>query len=212
MATAQQRLAGLTGALLVQVGFISLFIYASVPASRIKPLTKELFLFLRPAQRPTPAEVIDARGKSLNPLPESRALPQSNAPSAIVPAPPSSLEAFGRSLFGCAPENYARLSAEDRARCPPPGEGLAKRDDRDLLTPPRSRVKDEAYWQEQWDRAHWVPVPCSTGKLVVACLLEQAQAENQRAAAAKVRIDAQRAERRLESKSPVPPNIGARRD
>ncbi len=125
-------------------GIHFLFIYASVPASRIRPLTKELFLFLRPAQRPAPAEVIDARGKSLNPLPESRALPQSNAPSAIMPAPPSSLEAFGCSLFGCAPENYARLSTEDRARCPPPGEGLAKRDDRDLLTPPRSRVKDEA--------------------------------------------------------------------
>ena len=210
MATAQQRLAGLTGALLVQVGFISLFIYASVPASRIKPLTKELFLFLRPAQRPAPAEVIDARGKSRNPSPESRALPQSNAPSAIMPAPPSNLEAFGRSLFGCAPENYARLSTEDRARCPPPGEGLAKLDDRNLLTL-RSHAKDEAYWQEQWDRAHWRPGLCPVGKLVVRCLLDQVGAENHRAQAADTDIEVQKAARRQEPRAALP-NIGSRRD
>jgi hypothetical protein len=212
MATAQQRLAGLTGALLVQAGFISLFIYASAPASRIKPLTKELFLFLRPAQRPAPAEVIDARGKPLSPPTESRALPQSSAPIAIVPAPPSSLEAFGRSLFGCAPENYARLAADERNRCPPPGEGLAKWDDRNLLTPPKSRAKDEAYWQEQWDRAHWRPGLCPVGKLVVRCLLDQVGAENRRAQAVDTDIEVQKAARRQELKRAALPNIGSRRD
>jgi hypothetical protein len=211
MATAQQRLAGLTGTLLVQAGFISLFIYASAPASRIKPLTKELFLFLRPAQRPVPAGVIDARGKSRNPSPGSRALPQSNAPIAIVPAPPSSLEAFGRSLFGCAPENYARLAADERTRCPPPGEGLAKWDDRNLLTPPKSRAKDEAYWQEQWNRAHWRPGLCPVGKLVVGCLLEQVGAENRRAQAADTDIEVQTAKRLQEPQRPVPQTIGPRR-
>jgi hypothetical protein len=126
-------------------------------------------------------------------------------------APPSGLAGFGRSLFGCAPEQYADLTPDERAHCPKPGEGLAKNDDRDLVTPPRSRAKLEAMWQEQWDEDHWVPGPCPPSERpAVLCLLDQAIAENRRAQAAWDKIAADRAAALKPKPPPVPPPL--RRD
>jgi len=63
-----------------------------------------------------------------------------------LPSGPSAsdLQAFGRALFGCAPEHYAELSPEDRAHCVKPGEGLALQPP-DLLGGP-SHVKNNARW------------------------------------------------------------------
>jgi hypothetical protein len=53
----------------------------------------------------------------------------------------------------------------------------------DLNNPPPSHVKDKAYWQEQWDEAHWMPGLCGPGtELVVGCLMHQSIAEAERGA------------------------------
>jgi hypothetical protein len=121
-------------------------------------------------------------------------------------APPSGLAGFGRSLFGCAPEQYANLTQDQRAHCPKPGEGLAKNDDRDLLTPPRSHAKMEAMWQEQWAEDHWAPAPClpSDSIPVAVCLLGQSIAENRRRQAAWEKIAADRAADLKPRPPPVP--------
>jgi hypothetical protein len=129
-------------------------------------------------------------------------------------APPGGIAGFGRSLFDCAPEHYAELTPDERAHCPKPGEGMAKRDDNDLTAPPRSRAKDELLWQEQWAEDHYVPAVCPLGDgpgAVARCVLEQAKAENHRRAAAWQKIEDQKAARLQEPKRPVP-NIGVRRN
>jgi hypothetical protein len=60
--------------------------------------------------------------------------------------PQSDLRDFGRALFGCAPENYAQLSPEERTHCPKPGEGLALNPPLALPGEERSHVKDNARW------------------------------------------------------------------
>jgi hypothetical protein len=133
------------------------------------------------------------------------------APS--MPAPPSGIAGFGRSLFGCAPEHYADLPPEERAHCPKPGEGLAINQPPDLLNPPKSRAKDEALWLEQQAEDHWVPAACPPGDpgAVAHCLLQQSIAENRRRQAAWQKISDDKAARLQEPKRPLP-NIGVRRN
>ncbi len=208
MASATQRLAGLTGALIVQVGLVSLFWYTSAPMGQRLPPPRELLLMLRARPKPPPVPMlIDARPGITAPRPTVAPPPQSTAPVQIVP--PSRLQDFGRSLFGCAPENYANLSAEDRARCPKPGEGLALMPDRDLLTEPKSLAKDEALWKEQMAQKNWMPGPCSPSgqESVMACLMRQTREENRRSASAMARIAEERAARMAEPKRAAPANV-----
>lgn len=102
----------------------------------------------RIAPRP---RTIDARGAPQSPV---TIAPVTVAPPILSPQAPSSqtapgadassLQAFGRTLFGCAPERYAALSQEERAHCPKPGEGLAYQPP-DLLGDP-SHVKNNPRW------------------------------------------------------------------
>lgn len=207
-----ERALGAALAFSVQALFLLLVLFS--PSHRPKPagIARETILFFPPLATPS---TIDARGPrrkraaapSLVPVPPPIvAPPEAGSP----PAPSSGLAGFGRSLFGCAPERYADLTPEERAHCPKPGEGLAKNDDRDLLTAPRSHAKLEAMWQEQWDEDHWMPAACLPGTFpgaIIGCQISQARAENQRAAAAWEKIDADRAAALKPKAPPVPPSV-----
>lgn len=58
-------------------------------------------------------------------------------PSLAPPAPTPDIRGLGQALLGCAPENLANLTPEQRTHCP----GLSRPDDSAVLEPP-SHVKD----------------------------------------------------------------------
>jgi hypothetical protein len=205
----QARACGVLLALLVQAALI---------AGAILSLTRPVF-FARPHETilvlrslPKPRIIhIDARGsRSSRISPAPQIVPSQNPPSEN-PSPPFApapdFKGFGRSLFGCAPEHYADLPAEERAHCPKPGEGLAR--EPDLATPPRSHARDELYWQEQFRRARMVYGICPPGPVPIAqCLLEQDRAEHQREQEADHQIAGRKAAALQQPKRP-PPRIGA---
>ena len=99
----------------------------------------------------------------------------------ILPTAPG-IATFGQALNNCAPEKYSSLPPDQQARCPRPGAGVAIQEFPNLIGSPSA--KDEAYWQEQWDEAHWMPGLCgpSQQESVVGCLMHQSIAEYERAA------------------------------
>jgi hypothetical protein len=98
---------------------------------------REMILRLMPQLKSPPAQ---------RAAPPAAALPQRRSPVApLVPpplatAPVPDLSGFGRSLFGCAPENLGNLSREERAHC----DTGPMRPDGSAMTEPRSHVKDPA--------------------------------------------------------------------
>jgi len=130
-------------ALLVQGLFLWALLFATIRQSE-RVTEHETILTFHPAQRIQP-HTIDARGGApVRPAPVTAApVPFSPVPQSV---PQSDLRAFGRTLFGCAPEHYAELSPEDRKHCPKPGEGLALNPPLALPGEERSRVKDNARW------------------------------------------------------------------
>jgi hypothetical protein len=211
----KQRGLGAALALLVQAGFV-LLVLLSPHSHRSASLPRETILLFPPRVAPAPS-TIDARGPrrkrsiapGLTPVPPPAVTPPSAAPSL---APPSGLAGFGRSLFGCTPENYAALTPDEREHCPKPGEGLARNNDRELLTGPRGHAKDEAMWQEKWAEDHWVPVACLPGAgpgATAQCLMAQGRDENHRAAAAWDKIATDRAAA-AKAKAPPLPNVRQR--
>jgi hypothetical protein len=76
----------------------------------------------------------------------------------------------GRRLNNCAPENYANLPEDQRAKCQHPGAGVAIQQLPNLMGSP-SHVKDEAHWQTELARKQSPTLlPCG-GFINVACLL-----------------------------------------
>jgi hypothetical protein len=145
------RFLGATLALLVQAALIAATLLSLTPVFLPRPAPRETTLWLPSLPRPTPKPVlrmIDARGAPQSPVMTAPAAPPPNlspqAPQTAPGADTSSLQAFGRALFGCAPERYAALSPEERAHCPKPGEGLAYQPP-DLLGGP-SHVKNNPRW------------------------------------------------------------------
>jgi len=207
-ATWRGRTLGAALALLVQALFLSMVVLS--PSRPMKPpisLAHETIFLLRPLTRPAPT-TIDARSIASPRLHKIAPVTVPTLPPAAAPslAPPSGLAGFGRALFGCAPEHYADLTPDERAHCPKPGEGLAKNDDKGLLSEPRSHAKYEARWQEQWTEDHWVPAPCLPGSETVAqCLIDQTQAENRRSQAAWNKIAADEAAATRANLPPMPP-------
>jgi hypothetical protein len=143
-------LAGAAGALLLQGGFVFLFLYSMPNFRPPRDLGRELILILRPMPRPV-----------LRPAaPAARIAPVApviqNTPGTVVPfapaAPPPAVPGisnFGQALNGCALEKYNSLTPEQRARCPRPGAGVAIQELPNLMGTP-SHVKDEAHWEEEW--------------------------------------------------------------
>lgn len=139
------------------------------------PLVRETYLRLPRLIEPSRApRTIDARGNA-RPAAPVFVPPAWQSPSAGI-APPIAgtpdIEGLGQALNHCAPEIFASLTREQRARCPNPGEGLAIRQAPPLMGM-RSQVKDEAHWREELARKQsQVLLPCMGG-LDVLCLLRK---------------------------------------
>jgi hypothetical protein len=142
----RDHLAGGMLALLVQAGFLVLVLLSPSHSTRLASPARETLLFFSPLVVPAPS-TIDARGPRRKRIAPSDALPAiASPPVAASPlAPPSGLAGFGQALFGCAPEHYADLTPDQRAHCSKPGEGLANKEQPDLMGMP-SHVKDNARW------------------------------------------------------------------
>ena len=206
----QERAATATAALLLQLFFILLFTQFFSTPERQKERAREMLLLLRPLRKPLPQPA---------PIPGPPP-PAAQVPQAIIPPPlppdtgivgvkpqaPSGLEAFGRALSGCTPEQMGKLAPEDRAKCPP--LAAMPPPDQDLLAPPRSHAKDEAQWAEDLAERNWQP-NCFGAELVLKCLVHQSIEEQDRANKARAAIAEQRRRRVEPSPPPMPKRIGA---
>jgi len=144
-------------ALLVQVAAVLLF---------------ALLLLLPQIREAAPVLPAPAVARPQRIAPAAPPAPSAPPPAAPSLAPPSGLAGFGRALFGCAPEDYANLSPDERARCAKPAEGLALQRNPDLMGTP-SHVKDEAHWQAELARKNSPLMLCpslSPGCLAVMIL------------------------------------------
>ena len=211
--TPGERAQGAALALLVQASFVLMILLSSRRPSPPPNPARETMLLLHALPKVTP-QTIDARGAAARPVtPVQIPILPNIAPQAPAPpvlAPPSGIAGFGRSLFGCAPERYADLPPDEKARCPKPGEGLAVNPPPDLLNTPKSHAKYEALWREELAERLWMPM--CTGELEVAkCIMRQAIAENHRAQAARQKIAEDKAAALQEAKRPMP-RIGVRRN
>ncbi len=208
MTRSQQRFATASAAILVQIGLVLLFAHSFAPG-KPQQVAREMMLLLRPILRPSaPApqppqarmpRMIVPPAAMTSPTPGERA-------ASVLAAPPSALEGIGRSLFACAPERYGLLTREEQARCPPPGEGLARLPDAHLLTPPRSRSRDAVMWAEDRAAREFTP-SCfmnawGGGQSETGCMMGQMLAERQRAKQTRIEYDFERARRNA---SPPPP-------
>jgi hypothetical protein len=134
-----------------------LLLFLSSTAAFRPPLAagRELILSLPRLIHPIPSPIpsrtaprtqTQAMPLAPSPLPQT-ALPSAAAPPAVLPG----LENFGQVLNGCAPEKYASLPPDQKARCSRPGAGVALQELPNLMGSP-SHVKDEAHWQAEWAR------------------------------------------------------------
>lgn len=170
-----------------------------------------MLLLLRSSTRPRPEPPPPAMPRQVSPAPS---IPQITPPpllpnpgiTGVKPQAPSGLEALGRALSGCAPEQMGKLAPEDRAKCPP--LAAMPPPDRDLVAPPRSHAKDEALWTEDLAERNWQP-NCFGAEIVAKCLMHQGMAESDRAAKARAFIDEQRRRRAQPPPPPMPKGLGA---
>ena len=210
MTRAQDRAATATAALLLQLLFILLLSQFLLTPQAQKERAREMLLLLRPSAKPRPEPPpIPQQSSPVLPVPAPPVVPPPLPNPGLVgvrPEAPSGLEALGRALSGCSPEQMGRLAPEDRAKCPP----LAARPkpDQDLLAPPRSHAKDEAQWAEDLAERQWMP-NCGGAVEVAKCLIEQSRAEHERAAQARASIAEQRRRRAQPPPPPMPKRIGA---
>jgi hypothetical protein len=202
------RVRGAALALLVQAGFVLIILLSPTRLTPPRHPARETILLLHPLPQPAPRS-IDARGAVLHRAPPV-AIPvlPNIAPSVL--APPSGIAGFGRSLFGCAPERYADLPPDEKAHCPKPGEGMAVNEPPDLLNPPKSHAKDEAFWLEEQTEEHW-NTECAGAVEIVKCMIAQTRAERRRAEAARQKIADDKALALQEPKRPLP-RVGLRRN
>lgn len=160
----QDHFAGGVLALLVQAGFLLLVLLSPSHSTRPASPARETLLFFPPLAVPAPS-TIDARGPRKKRIAPSVTLPVprlASAPAtASALAPPSDLAGdlagFGQALLGCAPEHYADLTPDERAHCPKPGEGLANKEQPDLMGTP-SHVKNNARWANAMAHKQTLPM------------------------------------------------------
>ena len=138
MDKARDRLTSVTIAVLLQMGFVSMFIYSLPLSTPPKKLAREITFFL-PRLREAPKA-----GSAPRRIRPSTSLPMPNSqrlelPPIAMPPPTTDLQAFGNALFGCAPENLSKLTPEQRTHCS--GFGAAPHGTIGVTEPP-SLVKD----------------------------------------------------------------------
>jgi hypothetical protein len=204
---AQERAATATAALIVQLLFLMLMTHFLVAPEKRRETAQELLLLLRPSVKPTPPApplpVPQQSSPTLSvPIPQVIAPPLPNPGiTGVRPEAPSGLEALGRALSGCTPEQMGKLAPEDRAKCPP--LAAMPPPDQDLLVPPRSHAKDEALWVEEKAERDWMP-ECAGAEQVAKCMMQQGMAESDRAAKARAAIAEQRRRRAQPPPPPMP--------
>ena len=137
----RDRLAGATVAVLLQTGFVAIFITSLPLILPAKKRVQEITFFLprlREVAKPAPG----SRRSRPSLLPPPAVQPLTVPPIFLPPvAPPSAtdLQTFGNALFGCAPENRNNLTPEQRAHC---NAFAALPRDQDTAREPGSLVKD----------------------------------------------------------------------
>ncbi len=148
--------AGALLAVAVQTLFVAALLLWAVPPLSRQREQKEIFFRLVPTALPAPpVRIIGAATAPVRKPAAPAPAPSPAAPS--VAAPPSGIAGFGQSLFGCAPEHYADLTPDQRAHCPRPGEGLANKEQPDLMGMP-SHVKDNARWANAMAHKQTLPM------------------------------------------------------
>ncbi len=161
----RDRLAGVTAAVLLQLGLVTIFLYSLPLIAPPKKLAREIIFLLprlretskpaRPPRRTRPSLAVPnpaAPSIAVPPL----ALPPLALPPIILSPPTNDLQTFGKDLFGCAPEQLGKLRPDERAHCStfamPPATAM---------TEPPSLVKDLPRRQAELAAKNTPPrVPC----------------------------------------------------
>jgi hypothetical protein len=134
----RDRFTSITIAILLQMGFVAIFIYSLPLMTPPKKLAHEI-TFILPRLREAPkASSAPRRTRPSTSLP-TRNLQRPALPPIAMPPPTTDLQGFGNELFGCTPENLGKLAPEQRAHCS--GFGAAPYDTTAATEPP-SLVKD----------------------------------------------------------------------
>jgi len=147
-----QRTLALFVALALQISFLLLLAQAGLkPSLAVRQQARELTLTLprlpRTRLQAPSGRVAPGRQGILSAI-RPEVTPPTPAPStsSVIPLiPPSAIQGFGQALNDCAPENYANLPEDQKAKCTRPGEGAAVQGVPDLMGAP-SAVKDPARW------------------------------------------------------------------
>ena len=214
MTRARLRFAPASAALLVQIALVALFAHSVAPGTPRQTVREVMTLLpiLHTMQAPPPVPprvprmIVPQVAATLPPILNDKAVRITAA------MPPSALEGIGRALFGCAPERYGLLTREEQARCPPPGEGMARLPDAHLLTPPKSHSREAARWAEDRAAREFTP-SCfmnawGGGQSETGCMMGQTQAESKRAKQARIEYEFERARRNAPPPPPKPIWVG----
>jgi hypothetical protein len=170
-----QRTLALLIALALQISFLFLLAQTVLePSLAVHQLARELTLTLRrlpmtrlqapPRQARAAPQISVIRPEVTPPI-------QAPSTSSVIPIiPPGAIQGFGQALNDCAPQNYANLPEDQKAKCTRPGAGVAMQQAPNLMGVP-SQVKDEAHWQAELAREQ-SPALLPCGSFInVACLL-----------------------------------------
>jgi hypothetical protein len=137
----RDRLAGVAFAVLLQLGFVTIFI-ASLPLMMPPRKLPREITFVLPPLRDAARPRLPARRGGPPSSPSLATRPLIVPPIVLPPAtspPGTDLRAFGNALFGCAPENLTNLTPDQRSHCS--GFAAIPRH-KDPVTELRSLVKD----------------------------------------------------------------------
>ena len=171
----RERALSLSIVLFLHAGFLLLLAQSALrPTLPVRGVVREMMLVLPRLSRP-----MQERRRNRVPTPPTSTPPAFIPPlilappvAPIAPGAPSTdaIQGFGQALNNCAPENYANLPEDQRAKCQRPGAGVAIQELPNLMGAP-SHVKGETHWQDELARKQSPTLlPCG-GFLNVACLL-----------------------------------------
>jgi hypothetical protein len=162
----QQRAVSALAVLLLHVLLLfALLQFLVKPQGAHLPGTERLLEFvISPPKVSQPAPVLDRpRQRQVPIVVPAPAQPEGGrsgaVPSLAPPVPAPDISGLGQALFGCAPENLASLTPEQRSHCP---SGFSRPDDNAVIEP-SSHVKDPARRAAEM-RARSAParVPCTS--------------------------------------------------
>ena len=150
-----QRMTSLMLVLLLHGLLLMLLLQAFTQKNTRALSPRDTILRLLPSlQRSPQQEAMPSAGAARN----ARPIPAPALPPEIATAPAPDVAGPGLQLFGCAPEQLATLTPEERARC---AIGLTA-PDRSVVTIPKSHVQDPARRAAEMKAKNSPPrLPCS---------------------------------------------------